>query len=157
LNRIKANQRRKKKEKKEKKRKKKNIVEPKNAAVPEGDDLFCLFSLSGCCCHCRQEGRRRRIGRSFIPHLVHYSFLPLHGQTTFREKGGSQPRAYIFLLHHCWRAQLSAQSSLHYYYYLTTMSVIRFSEGREEKRKKKLDLTCSPFFFSFSRKPSSII
>jgi hypothetical protein len=38
-----------------------------------------------------------------------------------------------------WRAQLSAQSSLHYYYYyLTTMSVIiRFSEGEKKIKERK--------------------
>lgn len=152
MNRIKANERRRKKEERKKERKKKNIVEPKNAAVPEGDDLFCLFSLSlsgCCCCHCRQEGRR--IGRSFIPHLVHYSFLPLHGQTTFREKGAisfsSMARstfgpiiiALLLLLSH------------HHVRY----SLFR---GREKiKERKKLDLTCSPFFLFFPRKPSNFI
>lgn len=89
-------------------------------------------------------------GHSFrILCIIHFSRF-----TDRRLFGRRRPaRAYIFLLHH-WRAQLSAQSSLHYYYYLTTMSVIRISEGREKKRKKKLDLTCSPFFLLF---PASLL
>jgi hypothetical protein len=73
------------------------------------------------------------IRRSFIPHLVHYSFLPLHGQTTFREGAYLSP-------HWLSLTSLLSQSSLHYYYYLTThVHYITFffvciSFGNEERR-----------------------
>ncbi len=75
-------------------------------------------------------------GHSFrILCIIHFS------RFTDRRLFGRRGGGYIFLLHT--GAQLSAQSSLHYYYYLTIMSVIRFS--KEKKKGEKLDLTC-PFF-----------
>lgn len=92
--------------------------------------LGLLLSLSS---RGKNKGKGGMIRRSFIPHLVHYSFLPLHGQTTFREGAYLSP-------HWLSLTSLLSQSSLHYYYYLTThVHYITFffvciSFGNEERR-----------------------
>jgi hypothetical protein len=154
LNRIKANERRRKKEER-KKEKRRTLLNRKMQQFRKAMISFA-FSLSlGLLLSLSSRGEEEEDWTVIHSASCALFISPASRTDDFSGERGASQGLY---LSPPWRAQLSAQSSLHYYYYyLTTMSVIRFSEGREKKKKEKTGLDMFPFFSSFPHKPSSII